>query len=203
MTLYDHPDCPFAKKVRIVLLEKDLEFDVVTVDLEHGEQRSEEFLKLNPFGKVPVLVDEGCVIYDSTIINEYLNDEYPLPELLPQESADRARVRLLEDFADNAFTLPAMAAERELAKPAGERDDNRLSTAKDVLSATLRMLDRELAGREFLGGEFSLADVAFAPTALRLDRLGITLGSDLRNVKAWVARLTARASVGSVAKLVA
>ena len=77
-------------------------------------QRSDEFRRLNPFGKVPVLEDESSVVYESTIINEYLNDEYPHPpELLPEDSAERARVRLLVDFADRAFTLPVMALERE------------------------------------------------------------------------------------------
>ena len=62
MVLYDHPDCPYATKVRIVLAEKDLSYETEAVDLSAGEQRSKDFLRLNPFGKVPVLVDEGIVI---------------------------------------------------------------------------------------------------------------------------------------------
>ncbi len=61
MTLYDHPDCPFAQKVRIVLAEKELSYDTETVDLAAGAQRSPEFRRLNPFGQVPVLVDEEVV----------------------------------------------------------------------------------------------------------------------------------------------
>ena len=105
--LYDHPDCPFSQKVRIVLAEKDLEFERVNVDLHKGEQKSPEFLKLNPYGKVPVLIDDDVVVYDSTIINEYLDEEYPNPPLMPEDSAGRARVRLLEDFCDNSFMPPA------------------------------------------------------------------------------------------------
>ena len=203
MILHDHPDCPFAKKVRIGLAEKDLSFDTVSVDLAGGEHRRPEFLKLNPFGKVPVLIDEGVVIYDSTIINEYLNDEYPHPELLPEESGERARVRLLEDFADAAFTLPAMAIEREMARPTAERDEKRMGMAREVVSRTLVMLERELGDREFLGGTFSLADVAYAPSVLQLDRLGVKLEAGLGNVKAWLARLSERPSVGPVVRLVA
>ena len=73
--LYDYPGCPFCQKVRVALNEKDLEFEKVLVDLRKGEQKAPEFLKLNPYGKVPVLVDEDVVVYDSTIINEYLDDE--------------------------------------------------------------------------------------------------------------------------------
>lgn len=204
MTLYDHPDCPYGMKVRIVLAEKDMDCDVVTVDLQSGQHRQIEFLKLNPFGRVPVLVDEDCVIYDSTIINEYLDDEYPEPALRPAASDERARVRLLEDYADTAFTLPAMALQSELAKAPGARDEARVKAARDVVIRSLEMLNRELEDREYLGGEtFSLADVAFAPMVLQLDKLGVNLDSTLKNVKAWAQRLASRPSIAKVPRLVA
>lgn len=199
MTIYDYPGCPFGRKVRIVLAEKELEFDSVTVDLAKGQQRSDEFRRLNPFGKVPVLVDEGSVVYESTIINEYLNDEYPHPpELLPEDSGERARIRLLVDFADRAFTLPVMALERE-AK-ATEKDEARAAAARDAVAQALRMLDRELATREYLGEDFSLADVAFAPALLMLGQVGVTIDPALSNVTAWKARLLARPSIANLAK---
>jgi glutathione S-transferase len=204
MTLYDHPDCPYGMKVRIVLAEKDMDCEVVTIDVQSGQHRQPEFLKLNPFGRVPVLVDEGCVIYDSTIINEYLDDEYPEPALRPTDSDERARVRLLEDYADTAFTLPAMALQNELAKPVGTRDESRVKAARDVVVKTLEMLNRELEGKEYLGGDsFSLADVAFAPMALQLEKLGVNLDNSLKNVKAWAQRLASRPSVAKVPRLVA
>jgi glutathione S-transferase len=204
MTLYDHPDCPYGMKVRIVLAEKDMDCEVVTIDVQSGQHRQPEFLKLNPFGRVPVLVDEGCVIYDSTIINEYLDDEYPEPALRPADSDERARVRLLEDYADTAFTLPAMALQNELAKASGTRDESRVKAARDVVVKTLEMLNRELEGKEYLGGdEFSLADVAFAPMVLQLEKLGVHLDSTLKNVKAWAQRLAARPSIAAVPRLVA
>ncbi|HYC55297.1 MAG TPA: glutathione S-transferase family protein [Candidatus Binatia bacterium] len=202
MTLYDYPGCPFGKKVRIVLAEKELSFDTVVVDLAKSQQRGEEFRRLNPFGKVPVLVDEGSVVYESTIINEYLNDEYPHdPELLPEDSGERARVRLLVDFADRAFTLPSMAIERELAS--AERDDAKLSMAREAVTKCLTVLERELAGKEFLSEQFSLADVAFAPTLVQLDRLGVVVDGSLPSVQAWRSRLTSRPSIGNLLKLVA
>lgn len=204
MTLYDHPDCPYGMKVRIVLAEKDMDCELVTVDVQSGQHRQPEFLKLNPFGRVPVLVDEGCVIYDSTIINEYLDDEYPEPALRPADSADRARVRLLEDYADTAFTLPAMALQNELAKTPSARDEARIKAARDVVVKSLEMLNRELEGKNYLGGEeLSLADVAFAPMALQLEKLGVHLENSLKNVKAWTQRLAARPSIAKVPRLVA
>jgi glutathione S-transferase len=172
MTLYDHPDCPFGMKVRIVLAEKEWDYDLVTVDLAAGQHRQPEFLKLNPYGQVPVLVDEECVLYDSTIINEYLDDEYPEPSLRPADSDERARMRLLEAYADNSFTLPVMALEREMVKGALERDEKIVERARDMIAQSLTMLNRELAGKEFLAGELSLADIAYAPGAVALERLG-------------------------------
>ena len=203
MTLYDHPDCPYGMKVRIVLAEKEMDYDMVTVDLHAGHHRQPEFLKLNPFGRVPVLVDEGCVVYDSTIIGEYVDDEYPEPPLRPADSDERARMRVLEDYADTAFTLPAMALQYELSKPAGSRDEGRIRAARELITKTLDMVNRELEGREYLAGEFSLADVAFAPMALQLEKLGVHVDTGHRNVRAWIQKLQRRASVASVPRLVA
>lgn len=203
MILYDGHDCPYGMKVRIVLAEKDLEHETVTVDLKAGQNRQPDFLKLNPFGRVPVFADDDTVIYDSTIINEYLNDEYPEPALLPEDSAERARARLLEDYADAAFTLPAMAIERELDRPAEERDQSKMSTAQEVLRKGLAMLERELEGKEFLAGGFGLADIAFAPAVLQLEKLGVRVEPSQTNVKSWINRLAARRSIGVVLKLVA
>ncbi len=204
MILYDSRDCPYGMKVRIVLAEKELDHTVREVDLSSGQHRQAEFLKLNPFGKVPVLVDDDLVVYDSTIINEYLDDEYPAPGLRPAEDSGlRARMRLLEDYADVAFTMPALAIRRELAKDPQDRDDARLQTARDVVQKGLAMLDRELHGREYLIDTFSLADVAFAPTALQLDALGVRVEASHTALKAWINRLASRPSIGSVLRLVA
>jgi glutathione S-transferase len=193
--LYDYPDCPFCQKVRLVLAEKDLEFEKVLVDLRKGEQRAPEFLKLNPYGKVPVLIDEDVVIYDSTIINEYLDEEYPNPALMPEDSAGRARVRLLEDFADNSFTPPAGLVLAELHKAEAERDAEKLRRYQTELVRVLGRLESGLDGKAFLAGEFSLADVAFAPRVLVLSQLGVELDSRLQNVAAWIGRLRERPSV--------
>lgn len=193
--LYDYPDCPFCQKVRVVLAEKDLEYERVPVDLHKGEQRSPEFLKLNPYGKVPVLIDEDVVVYDSTIINEYLDEEYPNPSLMPEDSAGRGRVRLLEDFADNSFTPPAGMIIAELHKPESDRDGERIRKYQGEIVRVLSRLDAAFDGKEFLVGEFSLADVAFVPRVLVLGQLGVELDPRLQSVTAWITRLRERPSV--------
>src|SRR5204862_2433671 len=125
LKLYDYPDCPFCQKVRVMLAEKDLEYEKIFVDLRKQEQKSPDFLRLNPYGKVPVLVHEDEVIYDSTIINEYLEDEYPLPRMMPEDSQGRARVRLLEDYCDNSFIPPTTMLPAERRQPDAEPAEQR------------------------------------------------------------------------------
>lgn len=193
--LYDYPDCPFCQKVRVVLAEKDLEYERLHVDLHKGEQRAPAFLKLNPYGKVPVLIDEDTVIYDSTIINEYLDEEYPNPRLMPEDSAGRARVRLLEDFGDNSFTPPAGMILTELHKPEGERDAEKVRKYQGEIARILGRLEVNLEGKEYLTSDFSLADVAFVPRILVLSQLGVELDARLQNVASWIGRLRERPSV--------
>ncbi|MBI3768901.1 MAG: glutathione S-transferase family protein [Deltaproteobacteria bacterium] len=195
LKLYDSPECPFCQKTRIVLAEKDLSYDLAPVDLQAGEQKRPEFIKLNPFGKVPVLIDDEVIVYDSTIINEYLEDEYPHPQLMPSDSAARARVRTFEDYADNAFIPLTGTIMRELRKVEAERDQDKLTTSRQQVSGMLAVIDGSLAGRNWLVGNFSLADVAFAPRIVILPALGVALDPEWRNLAGWIQRLNQRASI--------
>ena len=195
LKIYDYPESPFCQKTRIVLAEKDLSFEVVPVDLKAAEQKRPEFIKLNPFGKVPVLIDDEMIVYDSTIINEYLEDEYPHPPLLPSDSSARARVRAFEDYADNAFIPVTGIIMNELRKPEGERDAEKLANARQQVQRMLAVIDGSLAGRSWLAGNFSLADVAFAPRVVILPALGVKLDPEWKNVATWIQRLNQRASI--------
>ena len=196
--LYDYPDCLFAQKVRVVLAEKELEYETVLVDLKSGHQRTPEFLKLNPYGRVPVLIDDEVVVYDSTIINEYLEDEYPHPGLMPEDSAGRAKVRILEDYCDNSFLPSAGFVLAELNKAEGQQDDERLKRYQGELARGLARLESFLAGGEYVVQDFSIADVAFVPAVLLLGRLGVQVDPRLRQVAAWIERLKQRPSVQSL-----
>ncbi|HYL58248.1 MAG TPA: glutathione S-transferase family protein [Candidatus Acidoferrales bacterium] len=196
--LYDYLPCPYGQKVRIVLAEKALTYDLVSVDLTQHENRKPDFLRLSLFGRVPVLVDDDTTIYDSTIINEYLEDEYPEPPLLPPvgSSAMRSRARLFEDFADTSFTPQVGQLIAELAKPEAERDQNRLQRLHQSVERVLDYLNQQLAGNSFLAGDFSVADVGFAPRLLVLGEIGIdVMGNNRGNVDAWLKRILERPSI--------
>jgi len=197
--LYTFPPSTNSRKVRIVLLEKGLEFERVNVDLTKREQKNPEYLKIHPFGQVPALDDEGFVLYDSTVINEYLEDEYPYPSLMPSDSEGRARARLLEDFRDSHFNPYCVHIIYEMRKPEGERDSQRIENAKTQISACFDRLERELEGKEYLVGTFSLADIAFMANFDFMDRFAISIDPKHKMTTAWIARLKARPSYAASA----
>ena len=195
--LYDFLPCPFGQKVRIALAEKGLTYDLVQIDITKGENRHPDFFRLNPFGRVPVLVDEDTTVYDSTIINEYLDDEYPEPPILPPvgSSAMRARARRLEDFADTQFTPVVGQLMAELGKADAERGADRLQAITQRIERALDYLNLELANQQFLAGDFSVAEIAFIPRLLVLPNLGIEAGTNRPNVDGWIKRLLERPSL--------
>jgi glutathione S-transferase len=195
--LYDFLPCPYGQKVRIALAEKGLTYDFVQIDIAKGENRHPDFFRLNPFGRVPVLVDEDTTIYDSTIINEYLEDEYPEPPILPPvgSSAMRARARRLEDFADSSFTPQVGQLMAELGKPDAERNAERLQRLNQAVERVLDYLNQELASAQFLANDFSVAEIAFIPRLLVLPNLGIEAGTNRPNVDGWIKRLLERPSL--------
>jgi glutathione S-transferase len=195
--LYDFLPCPFGQKVRVVLAEKGLSYELAPIDIAQGEQRKRDFLRLNPFGRVPVLVDEDITIYDSTVIAEYLEDEYPEPPLLPPvgSSALRARARMWEDFADTSFTPQVGQLMAELTKNEGDRDASRLQRLQQTVDQMLTFLNHELQGQEFLTGQFSVADIAFVPRLVVLPDLGIDAALNRPNVDGWYKRMIERPSI--------
>src|SRR4029077_4396236 len=156
MKLYDFLPCPFGQKVRIVLAEKSLTYELIQIDLAQSDQRRPEFVRLNPFARVPVLVDEDTTVYDSTVIIEYLEDEYPEPPVLPTigSSALRARARLFEDFADASFTPQVGQLMAELYKGEAERDSSRTTRLRQSIDRVLDYLNHELQDQQYLAMEF-------------------------------------------------
>lgn len=199
--LYTFPPSTNSRKVRIALLEKGLEFERINVDLTKREQKNPEYLQIHPFGQIPALDDEGFIVYDSTIINEYLEDEYPYPSLMPRDSEGRARARMLEDFRDSHFNPFFVHIIHEMRKPEGERDGARIDNAKAEIIKAFDRTEKELKGKEYLVGTFSLADAAFMSNIELLDRFGIPVdAATYPNTVAWIARLKARPSFAASAQ---
>lgn len=199
--LYTFPPSTNSRKVRIALLEKGLEFERINVDLTKREQKNPDYLKIHPFGQIPALDDEGFVVYDSTVINEYLEDEYPYPALMPKDSEGRARARMMEDFRDSHFNPYFVHIIQESRKPEAERDGQRVDNAKIEITKAFDRIEAELKGKDYLAGAFSLADVAFMANIELLDRFSIPVDPvKYKSTVAWIARLKARPSFAASAQ---
>jgi stringent starvation protein A len=158
ITLYDADRCPYCARVRLVLAEKGIEYETVTIDLQ---DRPEWLYEKNPLGKVPVIEEDTFVLPESDVINEYLEERYPEPALLPADPAARARVRLAIERFDVNLGDAYYAYRR--------REDG----AADRLTHCLSVLDAAEPGWPF---EYGLADVAYVPWLIRLrDLLGVKL----------------------------
>ena len=101
ITLYHDVPSTNSDRVKIALAEKGLAWEGVWVKLSKREQKSPEHLKRNPYGKIPVVDDDGKVLFESCIINEYLDEKYPNPPLMPKDHWERGRARILVDYAIN------------------------------------------------------------------------------------------------------
>ena len=168
----------------MVLAEKKIPHEVIECDLKN---KSKELLELNPYGKVPVLVDGDNVVYESAIINEYLEEKFPQVPLMPKDLGLRATARIWIDFCNT-----------RLQAAAGDiRHNHEPEKAKKRLRQHLEVLDEELANREYLVGDYSLADITYIPFFTRLDRYETTIDGSLPNLKAWMDRLLARPTVQS------
>lgn len=175
----------------MVLHEKGIDFEVYEVDLSN---KSEEFLSVSPYGKVPVVVVNGTSLYESNIVNEYLDEVYESPRLMTENPEERALVRSWMAFADDYFFPFIYGVYRGPQRGFSEKQ---LQEAKEKLDDALSRLERQLEGREYLMGEYTLADIAHAGNFHRLRELverGDIHLHKYPNVLAWVERIVSRES---------
>jgi glutathione S-transferase len=184
-------------RTRIVLKEKNLPFDRVLLDLPNKEQKQEWYLALNPYGKVPVLVEEGAWVYESALCNEYLEEKYPTPALAPQDAGEKARMRLWVEWCNSQFVPPVIGLLYENRKPAAERSQEKIAYNKAKLNALLPRLESQLQTRDYLLGDYGVADIAFTPFLALCDRVGVDFCA-FPHVARWAARLKARESFDEV-----
>jgi glutathione S-transferase len=198
ITLYHDIPSSNSDRVKIALAEKSLSWDGVRVRLANTEQKKPEFLKLNPYGKIPVLVEDGNVLFESCIINEYLDEKYPDPPLMPRDPYLRGRGRVLVDYALNYAHAAYWALRGEMRKPAAERNSQAIDNSRNRLRELLIYLEGALGDRDYFLGEFSLTDIAIAPRFLRAETYGALPAPSLPRLSAWLERLKQRPSVKAI-----
>jgi len=182
MRLYSGTSDPYSHRCRIVLFEKGMDFEVIDVDLMN---KSEDVAAINPYGKVPVLVERDLVLYEANIINEYIDERFPHPQLMPPDPVMRGRARLFLHRFEQEIYSQIEPIEHGVAKSADK--------ARAVIRDNLTQLAQILTNQKFLlGDEFSMLDVAIAPLLWRLDHYGIQMGKDAAPLMKYAERLFSR-----------
>ena len=182
MTLYSGTTCPFSHRCRIVLFEKGMDFTIIDVDMTNPP---EDLAVMNPYNETPVLVERDLVLHEANIINEYIDERFPHPQLMPADPVMRARARLfLFRFEQELFshieeieTGPQKAAEK----------------ARLLIRDSLVQLTPIFTKHKYiLGEEFSMLDVAVAPLLWRLDHYGIVVPKQAAPLLKYAERLFSR-----------
>jgi len=182
MTLYSGTTCPFSQRCRIVLFEKGMDFQIIDVDLQN---KPEDLAVMNPYNQVPVLVERDLILHESNIINEYIDERFPHPQLMPADPVMRARARLfLYRFEQELFAHIA-----DIVKGNQKAADKARTVIRDNLTQLAPIFSKQ---KHMLGDEFSMLDVAIAPLLWRLDFYGIELPKQAAPLLKYAERIFSR-----------
>lgn len=182
MILYSGTSCPFSHRCRIVLHEKGMDFEIRDVDLH---DKPEEIAAMNPYNQVPIMVERDLTLYESNIINEYIDERFPHPQLMPADPVMRARARLfLFNFEHDLFSHihDVMEGSQKVAEKAR-------AMIRDNLSQIAPLFTKQ---KYMLGEEYSMLDVAIAPLLWRLDHYGIQLPKQAAPMLKYAERIFSR-----------
>lgn len=179
ITLFSSGICPNSHRTRLVLAEKELPVEIIEADPEHPPVK---LLELNPYGKVPTIEDRGTVLFEASVVSEYLDERYPHPPLKPGSPAERAQLR-----------LSVMRIEKEIYPLYFELEKaSDKSEAMKKIEEYMEAIDIYLARQPyFIGEAYTLADITFAPILWRLVPMGLNT-ENMPHLEAYMDRLFER-----------
>jgi len=182
MTLYSGTTDPYSHRCRIVLFEKGMDFQVIDVDLAN---KPEDLAVINPYNQVPVLVERDLVLSEANIINEYIDERFPHPQLMPPDPVMRARARLfLYSFEKDLFSYIA-----DIESGDEQKADKARATIRDNLTQLVPIFSKQ---NYLLGDDYSMLDVAVTPLLWRLGHYGIELPNQAAPILKYAERLFSR-----------
>ena len=184
MILYSGITCPFSQRCRFVLYEKGMDFEIKDVDIFN---KPEDLAVMNPYNQVPVLVERDLILYESNIINEYIDERFPHPQLIPGDPVMRGRGRLvLFRMEKELFSLVHV-----LENP--NSTNKEMAKAREAIGNGLTMLAPAFTKNKYiLGDDFSMIDVALSPLLWRLDHYDIKLGKSAAPLLKYAERIFQR-----------
>ena len=184
MNLYSGTTCAFSQRCRIVLYEKGMDFQIIDVDMYNIP---EDIAVMNPYNRLPVLVERDLVLYESNIINEYIDERFPHPQLMPADPVMRARARLfLFQFEVELFSQIDL-----LERGTQKQQERARQHVSDRLTQMVPVFTKQ---KHMLGDEFSMLDVAISPLLWRLSYYGISLPKSASPLMKYAERLFSRAA---------
>lgn len=195
--LYSGPLSMFGAKAQIAAHEKGLDFELVMVPFDMArlyEPKHPDVLRINPKRQVPVLIHGDLEIFDSTQIFEYLEDLRPDPPLWPRGAAARARARRLELESDEVYFPPIIRLMGLQDRP----QDPAAIAAREAAARFYERMEEVVAGRDYLAGAYSYADIAFYMAQLFGARMGAPMTDATPRLLAWRDRVSARPAVRRV-----
>jgi glutathione S-transferase len=198
LQLYFAKGSTFSQRTRVVLLEKNIEFTSIEVDLQN---KPADFLQVSRYGKVPAIKHGNVALYESTIVNEYLNEVFPELPLLPSDPAQKAIARIWIDYA-NTRLVPAFNKFLR-GKDVQEQEQGRREFTEALLYIEEGIGKLSGNGAYWLGDRLSLVDISFYPWFERLPLLAhfrkFELPAETRRLQQWWNGLRNRPSIQAVA----
>ncbi|MEL6579083.1 MAG: glutathione S-transferase family protein [Cyanobacteria bacterium J06621_12] len=181
-----------ARRVWVTLLEKNIEFESIILKL-NGDQFQPDFLKLNPFHHIPVLIDDEFKIFESLAILDYLEAKYPHPAFMPEDAQDIAKVRMIELLTVNELPPASIVLMKEMLDLAVEK--SKIQQAKQTMETVLQYFEDNLAAEQpyFMGLHLTYADIVAGTAVTAIPNLGISL-KPYPKVSKWVENLQQRPS---------
>jgi stringent starvation protein A len=187
MVLYSGTTCPFSQRCRFVLFEKGMDFEIRDVDLYN---KPEDISIMNPYGQVPILVERDLILYESNIINEYIDERFPHPQLMPADPVMRARARLfLFNFERELFVHVQQLERRDHNKDSARLMERARQQIRDRLTQLTPIF---MKNKFMLGDDFSMLDVAIAPLLWRLDHYAIEMPKTAAPLMKYAERIFSR-----------
>jgi len=182
MILYSGTACPFSQRCRIVLYEKGMDFEIKDID---PAEKADEIAAMNPYSQLPILVERELTLYESNIINEYIDERFPHPQLMPADPVMRARARLfLHNFERDLFSHLY-----DIVNGTPKAAEKARMIVRDNLTQIAPIFNKQ---KYMLGDDYSMLDVAIAPLLWRLNHYGIQLPKQATLLLKYAERLFTR-----------
>lgn len=184
MVLYSGTTDPFSHRCRFVLFEKGMDFEIRDVDMFNIPA---EVRAMAPYGTVPVLNERDLILYEANVIDEYIDERFPHPQLMPPDPITRARTRMFIYGFERELYQPVRVLENHAASEVARE------AARKSISAQLQQFSGHLAkNKYFLGEDFSMLDICIAPLLWRLDYYKIELPKTAKAIQIYAERVFSR-----------